>query len=271
MASALDSPDGVRVAIQHDGAEVVRGQPADHRRLAGVHGSDHANRSPPVTTSTSASGRSNDGANDEVDWSPTITYTAIDGVADADVATLPTDVNGLSQTTYVAADDFILSGRPDTLVFMPYQGVVQFSATIDKQATTRRRQGRAHCTTAALARPSRTTLATLSAASVGQTSVSHDSRRRRARPPPTDTTPGSQDSLTVKLVSDTPIDLHAIDWNPTIAYTSARRQRRQPDDRTRAPITFDMTPEIEQYPNSLAAHRVGAVADRHRPPLATPT
>src|SRR5204862_72384 len=74
-------------------------------------------------------GSVNDGANDDVVWSPTITYTKIAGVADADVPNLPADVNGLSQVAYVAADDFTLSGRPDTMVFMPYQGPARFSAT----------------------------------------------------------------------------------------------------------------------------------------------
>ena len=53
-----------------------------------------------------------------------------------DITTVLTDVNGLSQTTYVAADDFVLSGRPDTRVFMPFQGTVHFSATVDKQKVT---------------------------------------------------------------------------------------------------------------------------------------
>src|SRR5207302_8436971 len=79
-------------------------------------------------------GSVNDGANDGVLWSPRIAYSAIDGVSD--ITTVLTDVNGLSQTNYAAADDFVLSGRPDTTVFMPDTGTVHFSATVNKPKVT---------------------------------------------------------------------------------------------------------------------------------------
>ncbi|HSB85974.1 MAG TPA: SpvB/TcaC N-terminal domain-containing protein, partial [Ilumatobacteraceae bacterium] len=235
------SHDGVRVAIQHDGNEIVAGNLLNTGSQAFTS---------PIGEDVTAGddiyfrvGSVNDGANDDVDWSPTITYTKIEGVADADVPNLPTDVNGLSQITYVAADDFTLSGRPDTLVFMPFQGTVHFSATIGKLATTD------DVKVVLTHNGVPTTLATLTAASAGQTVVSADVNVAAPVPPPDANTPGSQDSLSVKLVSDTPIDLHAIDWNPAIAYTSGvdRDGNPLPDP---SAINFDMTPEIEQYPNS---------------------
>ena len=60
----------------------------------------------------------------------------------------------------------------------------------------------------------------LAASFTGQQTVTADFAVAAPVPPPDESTPGTQDSLTVKLVSDTPIDLHAINWNPAIAYTS---------------------------------------------------
>jgi len=126
------SVDGVRVAIQQNGSEVA---------AANLLSSGSQAFTAPIVRTVAAgdqfyfrAGSVNDGANDGVLWSPTITYSAIDGVSD--VTTVVTDVNGLSQTTYAAHDDFVLSGRPDTLVFMPFRGTVHFSATIDKPKVT---------------------------------------------------------------------------------------------------------------------------------------
>jgi hypothetical protein len=47
---------------------------------------------------------------------------------------------------------------------------------------------------------------------------------------PNDPTPATQDSVTVKLATETPVDLKAIDWNPSIAYTSAEDKDGQPKD-----------------------------------------
>jgi hypothetical protein len=128
------SLDGVRVAIEHDGANVV--QPAN------LLNTGSQAFTAPITGIVVAAGDDiyfrvgavNDGSNDDVDWTPKITYTAIDGVSD--INTVPLDVNGLSQVEYVAADDFTLSGRPGTLVFMPFEGTVHFSATVDKTGPT---------------------------------------------------------------------------------------------------------------------------------------
>ena len=193
-------------------------------------------------------GSIDDGAKDDVTWSPTITYTKVDGIADADVPGLPTDVNGLSQVIYVAAADFTLSGRPDTMVFMPYQGVVHFSATIDKLATTD------DVDVVLTHNGVATTLMTLNDDSTGHTVLSADIDVAAPVPPPDDNTPGSQDSLSVKLVSDSPIDLHAIDWNPSIQYTSGvQGDALHTPLPNPAAIKFDMTPEIEQYPNTNPA------------------
>ncbi len=244
--SSGSSPDGVRVAIQQEGTEVA----AANLLNAGSQAFTAA-----ITRDVQAGddiyfrvGSVNNGANDEVEWNPTITYTAIDGVAD--ISTVPTDVNGLSQTTYVAGDDFVLSGRPDTLVFMPFQGTVHFSATIDKtKATTD------DVRVVLLHNGSPVAIAngSFAASFTGQRTVTADFNVAAPVQPTDPNVKGTQDSVTVKLVTDTPIDLKAIDWNPRIAYTSAIGKDGQPKDLVKGPVRFDMTPEIEQYPHSAPA------------------
>ncbi|MDQ1495831.1 MAG: hypothetical protein QOG69_2314, partial [Actinomycetota bacterium] len=233
-------------AIQHGGTEVVAANLLTKGSQAFTS---------PITASVAAgdsiyfrAGSVNDGAHDEVAWSPTITYTAIDGVAD--ITTVPTDVNGLSQTTYVATNDFTLSGRPDTLVFMPFKGTVHFSATINKQATS-------DDVKVALLHngvPVSVAGGVLTAGSAGTSTVSADFAVAAPVQPTDPNVKGTQDSVTVKLLSDTPIDLHAISWNPAIAYTSAfEKDGTTPKNLVAHPLTFDMTPEIEQYPHSSSA------------------
>lgn len=235
------SLDGVRVAIQHGGTEVA---------AANLLGTGSQAFTAPIVRTVAAGdaiyfrvGSVNDGANDEVVWSPTITYSAIVGVAD--MSKVPTDVNGLSQTKYVAKDDFVVSGRPDTLVFMPFRGRVRFSATIDKQKTT---TDNVKLVLLHNGSPVAVTNAAWSAGFVGTRTVTADFDVAAPVQPTDPNVQGTQDSLTVKLVTDTPIDLTAIAWNATIAYTSAFDKDGNPKDLTRGPISFKMTPEVEQYP-----------------------
>ena len=235
------SLDGVRVAIQQESTEVA---------AANLLGTGSQAFTAPIVRTVAAGdalyfrvGSVNNGANDEVAWSPTITYTAIDGVAD--MSTVPADVNGLSQTTYVAKDDFVLSGRPDTLVIMPFGGMVHFSATIDKTKAT------SDDVTVVLLHnriPVAVADAVVSAAFTGSQTVTADFAVAAPVLPADPNDPGTQDIVTVKLVTDTPIDLTAIDWTPTIAYTSAVDKDGNAKDLSRGPISFKMTPEIEQYP-----------------------
>ena len=144
----------------------------------------------------------NDGANDGVLWSPTVTYSAIDGVSD--INTVVTDVNGLSQTNYVASDDFVLSGRPDTLVFMPFTGTVRFSATINKLKVT---SDDVKVVLQHNGQPVTVANAVFNAAFQGSRTVTADFAVAAPVQPTDPNVLGSQDSVTVKFVTDTPIDL----------------------------------------------------------------
>ena len=185
----------------------------------------------------------------------------------ADITTVPTDVNGLSQTEYVASDDFVLSGRPDTLVFMPYRGTVHFSATVDKQKVT---SDDVRVVLLHNGLPVSVANAVFSAGFQGSRTVSADFAVAAPVVPTDPNVAGSQDSITVKLVTDTPVDLTAIDWNPTIAYTTAFDRDNNPIDLVRGPISLKMTPEIEQYPFRSPASVSAPLAELHRPPRGTP-
>jgi RHS repeat-associated protein len=240
------SVDGVRVAMQQDATEF-----AAANLLTTGSQAFTAPISRPVEAGTRIYfrvGSVNNGANDDVTWSPTITYTAIDGVSD--LSTLPLDVNGLSQVTYVAADDFTLSGRPDTLVFMPFKGTVHFTAHIDKAVTTDDVQVQLLHNGV----PVTVTGGTLAASFAGPVDV--EATFDVAAPvQPSDGSKGTQDSLTVKLITDSPINLQAITWNPTIQYTVAfEKDGVTPKDLVAHPLSFVMTPEIEQYPNSASVN-----------------
>jgi hypothetical protein len=170
-------------------------------------------------------------------------------VADADVPNLPTDVNGLTGHLR-RGDDFTLSGRPDTLVFMPFQASCT-SATIDKLATTddvkvvllrrhpsgdhRRRRRHYKRRRAGPNSPGSGRSAPTSGRRAGAAA-----RREHPRHA------GQPDC---QLVSDTPIDLHAIDWNPAIAYTSGVDGDGTPLPNPGA-IYFAMTPEIGSSPHN---------------------
>ncbi|MCU0508491.1 MAG: hypothetical protein MUC34_08820 [Anaerolineae bacterium] len=248
-----DSSDGVRVAIQHEATEIA---------AANLLGTGSQAFTGPIARNVAAGehiyfrlGSINNGANDEVEWSPTITYTAIDGIAD--VSTVPTDVNGLSQTTYIAGNDFVLSGRPDTLVFMPYQGTVRFTATLDKlRATTDDLQVRLIHNGSQIAVAD----AVLPAAFVGQKTVTADFNVAAPVVPTDPEQPGTQDYVTVKLVTDTPVDIQAVTWNPTLAYLSAIDRDGQPKDLSKGPVAFNMAPEVEFYPNQQKVNSSSAVS-----------
>jgi len=245
--ATASTDDGVRVAIQVGNTEVS----AANLLTAGSQAFTS-----PIALQVGAGtniyfrvGSVNNGGNDEVTWSPSITYTAIDGVDD--LASVPTDVNGLSQTSFVAADDFTLSGRPDSLVMMPFKGTVRFTATIAKQPTSDEvRVQLLH--NGAVVPGSNLTIAAADGSS-HDVDVSFD-----VAAPVQSSDPAvvpTQDTVTVKLLSDSPIDLQAISWNPTLTYTSAF----EADGVTPRPVVrgdgspsiqITLNPEIEQYPSS---------------------
>ena len=230
------SKDGVRVAIQHQDTEVAS---------ANLLAQSTSAFTSAITRTVAAGeeiffrvGSVNDGANDEVSWDPTITYTAVTGVAGAD--TVPLDANGLSQLVFHASSDFTLAGRPNSGVVMPKAGLLKFTATVQ--------------TTAALSDdlrlvvkhngievpvPAGQSWTIPKAMTPGTTNLSADVTV--AGPVfPTEANPNakpSQDTVEAYLAVDSPVDLTKVSFAPSARY----------DD---APATVvDFLPEIEQYPH----------------------
>ncbi len=241
------STDGVRVAIQQNITEVSS---------ATLLMTGATAFSSTITRSVGAGdriffrvGSIGDGANDEVTWAPKITYTAITDVGD--IATVPADVNGLSQKVFDAKSDFTLSGRPGSKIMMPLEGTVRFAATISKSKVT------TDDLTLVLrhndvAVPS--SAVTIPASFVGDTPVSIDFNVA-APVLPTEANPNvtpSFDSVTAHLAVDSPIDLSTISWNPTLRYTAAVDAEGNPvevtDPNGDPAHKMSIPPEIEQYP-----------------------
>jgi RHS repeat-associated protein len=222
--------DGVRVAIQHNNVEIMSGV------LDAIGESVFTSTSLPVARGDVLYfrvGSIDDGANDEVEWSPTITYTAIDGVVD--INTVPDDVNGLSQTVYSAKDDFTLAGRPDTVIQLPFEGTVRFEGTVTKLETTDDLR-------LVLTRNGNTVPGsniTIPADFVGETPIAIDFDVN------------ALDKIHAHLGVDNPIDLRAVEWAPSFSYTAAVDGQGDPIDDPKFKV--DINPEIEQYPNRSTA------------------
>ena len=230
--TGVASKDGVRVAIQHNDTEK-----ASANLLA--NGSVAPLSIPPFSVAAGDEiffrvGSVNDGANDEVAWDPTITYTAVTGVAD--LASVPLDANGLSQLVFHGSSDFTLAGRPNSAVVMPKAGVVHFEAAVIKPAAVSddMRLVVKHNGTEVTV-PG----ATISAAAAGTFNFAVDVPV--AGPVfPTEDNPDvtpSQDTMEAYLAVDSPIDLTKVSFAPSAHYIS---------DPT---IVVDFLPEIEQYPH----------------------
>lgn len=247
-----DSKDGVRVAVQVGDSEiatanlVVPGNSAFPTALT-----EPVAAGDPVYFRV---GSVNDGAGDEVEWSPTITYTDIPG---HDVADLETDVNGLSQTEFVLADDFTLAGRPDSGVVMPHTGTVQFTADIVKDAATTDDLQLVLTHNGTVVPGSAIVIA---ADFEGTTPVSLSfpvDRPSLPDPDNPDAPVDPPDTVEAHLAVDTPIDISLISWDPTITYTSAVDRDGAPievvDDEGEPTIQVELIPNIDIYPQQLVS------------------
>ncbi|SIN86106.1 toxin TcdB middle/N-terminal domain-containing protein [Agromyces cerinus] len=297
VASAT-TDDGVRVAIQLNEEQEV----AETLAAAG----DHAFDTPTVLDVQRGDrvyfrvGSLDNGANDEVAWSPQVVYTAIDGAAVVDEGSvdpvpddtteIPLDVNGLSQTSYNAAADFTLSGRPNTRVVMPYDGTVRFTATVVKSKATSDdlevvldRTDADPLEVIAVDIPDATGVPEGGGAAVPIVdgvipedfvgTIEFQAEVTVSGPVAADPdVAGDQpetDSLHTHLEVDSTIDLSAISWNPAIHYTDATDTNGDPIEvqKTIEGVLTDtkrveLAPEIEQYPNrSTAQVSEGWVAD----------
>jgi len=244
-----ETNDGVRVAIQHNDAEIasdVLENDGDSTFGSAI--------SLPVTRKDYLYfrvGSIDDGANDEVEWSPIITYTDIAGVAD--INNVPPDVNGLTQTVFSAFDDFTLSGRPNTAVEMPFEGTVRFEGSVNKlHATT----DDLHLilTHNGISVPGSNII--IPAGFVGELPIVTDFDVDAPVIPADPNLVATADYVHAHLEVDSPIDLGAVEWTPRLFYLAAVDDQGDPVD-VGPPddprILFEINPEVGQYPNRSSA------------------
>jgi RHS repeat-associated protein len=265
----LATTDGVRVAIQHEGAELSS---------AVLTGSSPSAFGDPITRTVAAGdqlyfrvGAVEDGVADRVAWAPVVTYTDPSPSEDA---------NGRSQVAYDAAEDFTLAGRPDDVLVAPFSGTVRIDATIDLvQALTDDVSLVVVRHDASLAADDRVvtsptvipvTGGALVAGTTGETtlSVTVDVEVDDADTGEDLDGDGANDVVTladrleVYLAADSPVDLGAIDWAATITYDAATDAAGTPLDVAPGgnPIfEHHVRPHVEFYPG----------ADPQRPAEAT--
>lgn len=129
MALSYPSDDGVRVAIQWNDLELWS---------ASIAADDYAVVNPTGIGSLSVNAGDRlyfrvqsvlDGTNDQVVWSPTITYTSMPPAVTVDSR----DANDLRLARYQASEDFILSAKQE--VGLPLNGEVQIEGVFNKLQT----------------------------------------------------------------------------------------------------------------------------------------
>ncbi|MET0493764.1 MAG: SpvB/TcaC N-terminal domain-containing protein [Actinoplanes sp.] len=187
--------DGVRVAVQHDRAELWS---------ARIEGDDYSPRTPNGVDSVTVHqgdhlyfrvGSVADGAFDQVAWDPLITYL--------DVAAAP-DVNGLDVHRYRASEDFVLAGRRGSHVRAPLNGTVRLSGALTKSAVTTD-----DVTVLVLKNGDPVVSQVVAAGATGPVDVGRDIAVAK------------QDTIEVRLKVDSPIDATTLQWKPRIAYLSS--------------------------------------------------
>lgn len=199
-SGAGSTGDGVRVAVQQGNAELWAASlltPGSSATPSGV-GALAVTRGQAVYFRV---GSVDDGARDRVRWEPVVTYTSLGAP--------PTDANGLSQSTYRAADDFTLAGRPNTPVLLPLRGTVQVEGTVVKAAVTSD-----DVALLLLHNGVEVVRQTLAAGFVGNHVL--DEQFAVAAP-----TAEDADDVVVRLAADTPVDPTVLSFSPRLYYTEA--------------------------------------------------
>ncbi|GAB3001725.1 SpvB/TcaC N-terminal domain-containing protein [Saccharothrix stipae] len=189
-----NTADGVRVAIQHEDAELWS------RR---IEASDNAEHTPSgVDSITVTRGQrlyfrvqsAFDGGLDQVAWDPTISYLDVPDT---------TDVNGLPQHRFQASRDFTLGGRASQ-VKVPLTGTMHLSGDLLKRAAT------TDDVTVVVTRDGTPVFEqTLAAGSAGTVPLDLDVPVQKGQ------------ILKWRVRVDSPIDVDQLEWTPRAYYTAA--------------------------------------------------
>ncbi|MGX7828888.1 SpvB/TcaC N-terminal domain-containing protein [Actinokineospora sp. 24-640] len=219
--TAYRKADGVRVAIQHEDAELwaQRIGPDDYLEFAptGV-GSIAVQRGDAVYFRVQSV---LDGRFDQVAWDPRVTYTSIPA---------STDVNGLDNQRFLASRDFTLAGRASQ-VAAPLTGTVRLTGDVAKTAAT------TDDVRVVITRGGAEVFAqTLAAGSTGTT------------PLDIDIPVNAGDQLSWALRVDSPIDAAALRWTPRAHYTAAAGDVPVTDPAGNPTIAISPPYELDVYP-----------------------
>ncbi|OLE27142.1 MAG: hypothetical protein AUG49_06140 [Catenulispora sp. 13_1_20CM_3_70_7] len=218
---AFAAPDGVRVAIQHEGTELWS------RSIAADDLTDHA----PTGVDAIAVKRGDrlyfrvgsvfDGSQDQVAWDPRISYTG---------APAATDVNGLDPGVYQASADFTLAGRGSSLT-VPVDGTLHLAGTLAKSGATTD-DIRVQITLDGNPVVDRT----IAAADTADVTVDQDVQVTKGQ------------KLGWRVRTDSPIDLSKISWTPGAYYTAAAGVSRFFDADGKPLLKIDPPYSVDMYP-----------------------
>ncbi|WP_367388034.1 SpvB/TcaC N-terminal domain-containing protein [Lewinella sp. LCG006] len=205
MAQSYQSDDGVRVAIQWNDLELWS---------ASIAADDYAVVNPTGIDALTVNAGDRfyfrvqsvlDGANDQVAWSPTITYTTMPATLTVDSR----DANDLLLARYQASEDFMLSAKQE--VGLPLNGQVQIEGIFNKAPTSDEVIGQILLQRFVLDIPF--------LIPVWQDTFPADSLV--ALPLDLQVEVEEDDALLFRVKTDTQIDWQAIDWLPNLFYLSS--------------------------------------------------
>ncbi|HSO70575.1 MAG TPA: SpvB/TcaC N-terminal domain-containing protein, partial [Arachnia sp.] len=252
LRAGAGSTDGARVAIQHDGDELVSATLA--------MGSSAQALTAPITRSVEAGehlyfrvGSIDDGVGDIVDWEPLVEYLS--------PAWPEFDANGQSQHRFEAAEDFTLAGRPGDFVALPLAGTVNIDASV--------------VTSSELSDDIRIVVlkrspdGTLAKTVLGTVPFDADPDVRQLtgqiavafHPSPDDADVDLPDQVSVYAEADSQVDLSDLDWGATLTFAAGAVDQDgdpvQLTDPDGNPVfEHRVRPHVELYPYSDSASGV---------------
>ncbi|WP_420209289.1 SpvB/TcaC N-terminal domain-containing protein [Candidatus Electronema sp. JC] len=220
--------DGVRVAIQHNGSELwATVLEADNYSPVSPENVDSIQVSKGDRIYFRVQSRF-DGAYDQVEWNPEISYQNVTAAPDA---------NGLDPYQYQAADDFIPTGRTGISTTLPVSGTVSLSGNVEIAAPCSD-----DITVKVLLNDAEQFSQTVIAGQASSVSLNLSLNVSK------------DDQIQFKIETDSPIDATQVHWQPHLEYTAAEGVENLYDPDGNPVIAFDPPYVMDIYgDNDLAA------------------